>query len=100
MALDAPDRAMDRVLLHTTRTVVGVAVVAKGTDGTPNSPTQVAGDNAMRLAVRTVRGVPGCCGVEAQRVAMGTAGVLAGMGRWMRANVVFAIVIVPGFCWL
>jgi len=31
---------------------------------------------------------------------MGTAGVLAGMGRWMRANVVFAIVIVPGFCWL
>ena len=28
------------------------------------------------------------------------AGVLAGMGRWMRANVVFAIVIVPGFCWL
>ena len=28
MALDAPDRAMDRVLLHTTRTVVGVAVVA------------------------------------------------------------------------
>ena len=37
---------------------------------------------------------------------MGTAGVLTGMDRWMRANVAFAIVIVividivPGFCWL